>query len=82
MNSLFGIPVISHPLLDGFKVPVLRIRDNVPCSQPTRDEVNRYLLETFGSHEIALIFDKAMFLSPKHMAAIRALKHPVDRQQD
>lgn len=71
MSTLFGIRLITHPLLEGMKKPVLRIRDDVPCSEPTRSEVNRYLLETFGENEIAISTGTGeVFMSPKHTAML------------
>lgn len=44
--------------------PVLRVRDEVPCTDTVRHEVNEYLLKTFGTRDhSALRCGQALFMS-------------------
>lgn len=51
-RTLFGMDIIEH---EERYEPVLRIRDDVPCTDKVRREVNDYLLKTFGTRDISVI---------------------------
>lgn len=72
--TFMGMRIVSHPLLDGWRVPVLKIRDEVPCDEPTRRKVNAYLRETFGEHEQMIIANGSIFMSPKHVVLLKNLR--------
>lgn len=77
IGTFMGIRVVSHPLLDGWKRPVIEISPKVaeilswsPRGREVLRDVNAYLLATFGENEIAIVTQDTMFLSPKHTAML------------
>jgi hypothetical protein len=57
MNTLFGMNVMTSALVK--PVPVLQISPAFKdCSDECREEMNRYLLEMFGTKDVAYMIGK------------------------
>ena len=66
-----GIKVYESPYIQ----PVQKIKfpSVTPLSNEVLQQTNAWLLETFGTEEVAYFFDRKMFGSPKTMGMIRGL---------
>ena len=71
MNSLFGVKIVTSNLVK--PVPVLQLSNNfTACTDAFKAEVNQWLLEMFGTKEVAYVIGKdqlvmshAMFMELK-----------------
>lgn len=70
MNSLFGMPVVVHPLLKD-STPVLQVSDSCPMTDEGRASMNKFLLETFGENRVFYIVSGHIFASPNNVARLR-----------
>jgi hypothetical protein len=77
--DLFGMKIYSSPYVR--PVPRLKVSPNVNISDSVRNEVDAYLLETFGVMDVAYIFNddalglchmrNAVLLNPAQFAMIK-----------
>lgn len=83
MNTLFGLKVVSNPILPS-ELPNIRFDPQHKCdawaTPAYRREIDAWLLERFGTHEVAFMFDPKylgiaggpMFaMNPKHVAMLK-----------
>jgi hypothetical protein len=70
MDILFGMKVVVSPLVK--PVPVLSLRNDVPCTDEFRAELDRWLLDMFGEKEVMyMLGNNTVVMSPKHNAMLR-----------
>jgi hypothetical protein len=75
LGGLFGgIPVVENRHIQ--PVPVLQLSPNFKwCSEEFRAETNAWLLDLFGTKEVAyLVHGFGLVMHPKHVAMLKGLK--------
>lgn len=69
--TFFGLRVMESQWIE--PEPVLRIRDNVPCAEPFRSQINAWLREMFGVRHVAYVSSGNIFMNPRDAVMIRNL---------
>lgn len=70
MNPCSGISIIESPFVQ--PVPRLQLsHDFDACSPESKASFNRWLLERFGTKDVAYVIGGKVFVNPKHAALIK-----------
>ena len=70
--NLFGMRVIESPYIT--PVPTIQVRHDVPMTDEGRAKMNAWLLEMFGTKEVAYIWQNNIFMKPEHVVMLRNFK--------
>lgn len=57
-----GLRIVTSPLLES--VPVLQVRDNVPMTDEGRANMNKWLLDMFGTRDVVMFMNGGVVMSP------------------
>lgn len=70
MDTFMGLPIFVSPFVQG--EPKLRVRESVPMTDAYRAEINDWLLDLFGRHEVGILMAvDRIFVNAAGLAAIR-----------
>lgn len=61
VGSIFGLDVRTSPLLR--PVPNIQLSCDFNCSDKVREDMNAWLLDMFGTKEVAYMFNNTLVLS-------------------
>ncbi len=88
MNTLFGLRIVTHPMLEGFRVSNFKLNPDVPLSDEFRAKMQAWCDGFFGTSEVSLLFDPRacgmsgepmLAISPKHAVMLRTLTENSER---